>query len=323
MGLITSFLLPAISGIPIVSLDATEWVIQPTVLLDMIERHNATLCWLPNFAFHHITRLARPERHWNLSAVRMIVNCSEPCRVAAFDSFLERFGVCGISSNKLQVCFALAENVFAASQTRPGHLVRGSVKATFAGYLSSGNPIRDTEISIREPDGSIAADGEIGEILIRSACLFDGYDKEPERTALRLRDGWYYTGDIGFIDAGELFVVGRLDDVLNINGKKLIAHEVETALNDVVGVAPGRILVYEQHDAASGATALLVAAELDHRQPSAAANVPAEIRRHVLATSGLRPTGVKVVPRGFLIKSTAGKISRRASIAKLLTFEQS
>ena len=317
MGLITSFLMPAVVGIPIVNIDAIEWVIQPTMLLDIIERHGATLCWLPNFAFHHIARLARLDRHWDISSARMIVNCSEPCRASAFDVFLQRFSTCGIDARSLQVSFALAENVFAVTQTTPGALVRRSSVSAFADYLSCGRPIRGVEVRICDESECYLPDGNVGQILIRSDSLFAGYDKLPELTSQRLKNGYYHTGDIGFFEDGELFVVGRLDDVLNINGKKLIAHEVEATLNNIAGVAPGRVLVYENYDAASGASALLVAAELDVGSSENGSAVSADIRRQVLATSGMRPQAVKILPRGFLIKSTAGKISRKASIEKI------
>ena len=303
MGLITSFLMPAVCGIPIVSLDAQEWVLKPTLLLDAIEHHRASLCWLPNFAFLHIARLAEPERQWDLSSLRLVVNCSEPCRAKAFDVFAERFAASRLPADALQTSYAMAENVFAVTQTLPGRPVRRGRGA----FLSSGPPLTGVEIRIVGEDP--------GEIVLRSDCLFGGYFRQPELTAARLRDGWYHTGDIGFLAGGELFVVGRLDDVLNLNGRKLIAHELEDALNGVAGIAPGRVLVYADFDEAAGAAQLVVAAEL--AGDGGDAGVAQAVRHAVMAQCGLRPHRVRLLARGFLIKSTSGKISRAASIAKL------
>ncbi len=298
MGLITCFLLPAVAGVPIASLDALEWVVRPGLLFDAAVASGASLCWLPNFAFHHMVRVIDPEARWDLAGLRMVVNCSEPCRAAAFDVFLARFGSCGLRAEALQVSYAMAENVFAVTQTEPGQVVRRA-----RGFLSSGRAVA----------GSLLRVGAGGEIEVGGASLFAGYHAQPELTAARLRDGWYQTGDLGFIEAGELFVIGRSDDVLVVNGKKLVAHEIEDALHALPGIAPGRVLVFAEHDEAEGASRLVVAAEPLGDDPALAA----AIRRAVAENCGVRPHRVSLVDRGFLLKSTSGKISRAASIAKL------
>ena len=319
MGLITSFLMPVIVGATIVSLDALEWTVRPTLLLDAIERFEATLCWLPNFAFHHIARLAEPERRWELRSLRLAVNCSEPCRAAAFDAFLAALASSGLAAEALQVSYAMAENVFAVTQTPPGIPVRRSARADAAGLLSCGKPLPGTKLRVVRENGEAASSGELGEILITGTCLFDGYFRQPELSAARLNDGWFTTGDLGFIEDGELFVVGRRNDVLNINGRKIIAHEVEHVLTDVTGVAPGRVLVYAEYDKQAGATRFEVAAELDPARASPEADVIAAIRRRVMDVCGLWPARVLLLERGFLLKSTSGKISRAASLQKLAT----
>ncbi len=313
MGLMTGFLMPAIRGIPVISLDALEWSARPTILLDAVEQFRATLCWLPNFAFHHIARLAPEDRRWDLSSLRMVVNCSEPCRAPAFAAFTPRF----VPRHVLQVSYALAECVFAATQTTPGEPVRASPLPAFAEYLSSGKPLDGVEICVRDAGGAVVPDGQPGEIHLRGAFLFDGYFREPDRSAACLRDGWYATGDLGFVEGGALFVVGRADDVLNINGRKILAHEMEEALAGLPGLAPGRILVFAEHDRESGATRLGVAAERETAFGRPDQAVIADLRRAVLAASALLPHRAILLERGFLVKSTSGKLARAASLEKL------
>jgi acyl-CoA synthetase (AMP-forming)/AMP-acid ligase II len=318
MGLITSFLMPCVTGIPFVSIDALQWVAQPTALLDAIETYRATLAWMPNFAFHHLVRMAERDRIWDLSSMRMMVNCSEPCRATAFDAFLSRFRASGIVPEALQVSYAMAENVFAVTQTTSGRSVPRSARAAYLDYLSSGRPIPGTTIRILNDDREEVGEGVLGEIVISGNCLFDGYHKLPHLSMQRLRDGWYASGDLGFMEDGELFVVGRVDDVLNINGKKVIAHEIEAELNALEGIAPGRVLVYSDYDPDSGATQLFVAVETVDVPDHCRSNLPAAIRRAIFSGCGIRPHHVSIVDRGFLLKSTSGKISRQASIRKLL-----
>jgi acyl-CoA synthetase (AMP-forming)/AMP-acid ligase II len=317
MGLITSFLLPALLGIPVVSMDPLEWVLRPTLLLDEIQRMRTTLCWMPNFAFHHIARLAEPGRRWDLSSIRLLISCSEPCRAAAFDVFLDRFAASGIVPDALQASYAMAENVFAVTQTVLGQPTRRSPHPAYPGFLSSGQGVGNSEFRVAGADGTPTQDLQVGQILVRGDCLFDGYFMQPEITAARMQDGWFATGDLGFRCEGDLFVVGRDDDVLNINGRKLLAHDIEDALNDVAGVAPGRVLVYAEHDAPTGATQLRVLAERSDSARVPDSEIAAAIRQSVLAVCGIRANHVAVVQRGTLLKSTSGKLSRAASLEKL------
>ncbi len=312
MGLITGFLLPAILGVPVVSLDALEWTARPTLLLDMMERFRATLAWLPNFAFHHIARMAPAGREWDLRSVRLLVNCSEPCRTAAFDVFAARLAKSSIGPERLAACYAMAECVFAATQTAPGQAPRRHGE-----YVSSGRAIAGIEIDIRDIDRATG----IGAIHLRGPFLFDGYFGQPELIAAKLHDGWLTTGDLGFLAEGELVVVGRADDMLNINGRKILAHEVEDALAMLPGLLPGRILAYAELDPHSGAMRLNIAAE---RAPQAtgdeadSAHVIAHVIRHtVFSVCAVRPHAVTLHGPGFLVKSTSGKLARAASVARL------
>jgi acyl-CoA synthetase (AMP-forming)/AMP-acid ligase II len=315
MGLITSFLIPAIIGCPIVSLDALEWVLRPAMLLDQIERHRAKFTWLPNFAFHHICRGDPEPGTRDLTSLKAIINCSEPCRAATFELFADRYASAGVSPDKLQVCYAMAENVFAVTQTPATQPARvGRSEATKA-YLSCGTPLPGVELRVVSPAGDIMPDGAFGEICIRTTCLFDGYYRLPELSNERLIEGWYHTRDLGCIQDGELFVIGRTDDLLIINGRNIFAHEVEDLLNDVDGVVPGRVIVHGEYDVQLSATRLLVLAELADDSDDEKA-IAAQIRSDVFSRCGIFPGAIRFVPRGFLVKSTSGKLSREQSYRK-------
>ena len=123
MGLITGFLMPVSLGAMVISLDPFEWVARPAMLLKAIETYGATLCWLPNFAFAHLVRTAEEGKAHDLSSMRAFVNCSEPCKAETFEGFLERFPA-GVAAGQLQTCYAMAESVFAVTQSRLGEAPR-------------------------------------------------------------------------------------------------------------------------------------------------------------------------------------------------------
>jgi len=315
MGLITSFLLPVVIGCPIISIDALEWVAKPTMLLDAIELHKAAFSWLPNFAFHHILRGAQTDECWDLKSIKSLINCSEPCRAETFSVFLGKFNGMGIGAENLGVAYAMAETVFAVSQTQTGiAFVNGNNMITRP-FLSSGKPLPGVEIIILDENDNPVFGGEVGEICVKSTTLFTGYYLQPELSETRLRDGLYRTRDIGCIENGELFVIGRIDDLLIINGRNLLAHELEEALGQLSGVTPGRVLVGSEFIARLGATRLIVLAELNDESLNKK-TIETKIRDTVLAQTGIFPGIVKFIPRGFLVKSTSGKIARAESMRK-------
>lgn len=286
------------------------------MLLDYIQRYRGTACWLPNFAFLHIVRTDNDGSLRDLSSVRLIVNCSEPCRAQAFDRFIERYKGHGLKPEALQVSYAMAENVFAVTQTIPGSLVRRSPLNAHREFLSSGRVLPGVELKICDEQDTPLGEGQLGRILLRSTHMFQGYFRDPVKTAQACSDGWYRTGDLGFMHRGELFVIGRYDDIVTINGKNIVAHEVENAINEVAGVLPGRVLLFSSFDPGAGTNQLIVLAEsgADERRPEK--DVMAEIRRLVLTICGIYPHSVRILMPGFLVKSSSGKINRPESIRK-------
>jgi acyl-CoA synthetase (AMP-forming)/AMP-acid ligase II len=151
--------------------------------------------------------------------------------------------------------------------------------------------------------------GSIGELQVTSPFLFDGYYLQPDVTARKLRDGWYSTGDMGFVLDGEIYVTGRVDDMLIVNGRNFYAHEIEAIVNEIDGVIPGRSVAIGVDDERSDATAIVVLAEcriaLEERD-----TLQRLVREEVLERLGLAVGAFVPLESGMLIKTTSGKISR-------------
>jgi acyl-CoA synthetase (AMP-forming)/AMP-acid ligase II len=299
MGLVATFLLPAICGGTLVAMDPFEWVAQPSMQLNAIERFGGTRAWLPNFAFLHLARQAEPDRQWSLATMKSWVNCSEPCKSTAFDRFIDRFADSGVTSHSLRVCYAMAETVFAVSQAEASR----SIAIDGHEVMSCGRPLPGTWVRVD------AADGEVGEVLVRSESLFDGYFQQPALTRERLSDGWFRTGDLGLIRDGELYITGRRDDLIVVRGRNYYAHHLEAIASDTVGVAPGRVVAFRVFNDDTGTHDIVVVAE--GTGSVEARLVERAVRQRVQATAGVLVQRVRVVPRGSLIKTSSGKISRR------------
>jgi len=332
MGLVSSFLLPLYLGIPIVSIDPFVWVVEPSLLFDGIERYRATHAWIPNFAFLHIARRTRPKDDWDLSSIVSLINCSEPCKPESFDEFLRRFEKFGIRADSLQTCYAMAETVFAVSQSqidRPvrrieidqaciaalGHVSPVSDPSQSVVLMSNGPAIEGCSVAIWR-NGALVGEREIGELLVNAKFMFSGYHNNLEATRSAFLDEWYKTGDLGFVDQGEIFIVGRIKDLVIINGKNIFAHDVEAVVSRVPGVKPGRAVAFGYFADNLGSEQLIVVAErMDGR---AAAHIMRDINHAVIGEVGIPCSDVRIVAQGWLTKTTSGKISRSENSKKYL-----
>ncbi|MGZ9221689.1 MAG: AMP-binding protein, partial [Anaerolineales bacterium] len=233
MGLIAGFLMPILSSVPLVLMSPFDWVRAPYKLMQSVSKYHGTLTWLPNFAYNFCAQKIR-ERHIEgvgLSSWRAVINCSEPVRWESHQAFYERFKNHGLRLEALQTSYAMAENVFGVTQSRLGNVPaideidreafmservaknpsdgRPSLK-----MMSSGHPLENVKVKVLDEDGSEVSERVIGEIAIQSDCMLTGYYNRPDHTEKAFRDGWYLTGDYGYIYHGEVFVAGRKKDMI-------------------------------------------------------------------------------------------------------------
>jgi fatty-acyl-CoA synthase len=341
MGLVACLLTPMILGQTIVLLDPFNWVSRPCTLFAAIARYRGTLCWLPNFAFDHIVRTVEPDVvGMNLATMRAFINCSETCQALTFRRFAKKFHSLNLSESALHVCYAMAETTFAATQTpvnceptmtevdrtvlyEQGRASSPLTVGTKLELLSVGHPIDGTQVSIRDIEGKLVPDGIVGEICVTSSSLFCGYFNMPDETAMRLRDGTYFTRDRGFMQHGELYVLGRLDDLIIVAGRNFHATEVEDALNRVEGLKAGRNVAFGIANADRGTLDLIVVAEtlanVDTNLAEPSCNeIRGAMRNVIFQTLGIYPAQIKLVRQGWLLKTTSGKIERSGNAAKYL-----
>ncbi len=338
MGLIACLWLPLWNGAPSVQVAATDWLMDPDMLFRLMSEFHGTFCWLPNFAFSYLAEhQARMHSPVDLSHVRAWINCSEPVRAKSFRAFTDAFSHIGVRSNQCQSSYAMAENVFAVSQS-PLHREPKTVpRAAIAGlepstrqvayemlddtYVSSGQILEGTEVRIRDTSGNLRGNRAAGSIEIRGESLFYGYwgNDGFSRRSMTV-DGWYDSGDYGFIDGEELYVIGRKKDIIIVSGKNLFPEDIEMLTKSIEGVYPGRAVAFGVDDPHMGTESLAVVVEMRGAfDPLKAREIEREIHRLVQAALGVFPHYVWVVPERWIIKSTAGKISRRENRQRFLT----
>ncbi len=340
MGLIACTIMPLVLGQTIVLLDPFEWVSKPISLLQAITDYKGTLVWLPNFGFEHLRRTIKPKKFdgLDLSSIRAFINCSEPCKAETFDRFTDHFNEIGVTLEKLQVCYAMAETVYAVTQTEVGKvaskiwidddaLLDNKVQLTIAEkgvqLLSCGKVVDGCQVIILNPDTNDLADSDqVGEIVISGSFLFDGYYHRPEKTEEVFDGTSYRTRDLGFIHEDELYVLGRKDDLIISNGRNYFAHEIEQHVNALPDIKAGRNVVLGIYNDQIGSNEIYLVQERSQNQlvdENMEKGLIKKIRQTIQENMGLLLRDVILVQPSWLHKSSSGKISRNLNKNKLLS----
>jgi len=227
----------------------------------------------------------------------------------------------------------MAETTFAVTQTAAGveprtlsvdrtelsrgRLKRASNEDTARICVSSGKPIDGCDVRVVDESRNSLGEGTIGEIAVASVSLFDGYRNYPEKTAEVLQDGWYYTGDYGFQIERDLFVIGRKKDIIIVAGNNVYPEDVEDAVGKVAGIIPGRVVAFAEENVSLGSEQVAVVAESTVEDDTARKALRMEVLKAGMAIDVTIASVYLVAPR-WLIKSSAGKPSRKANRERIL-----
>lgn len=338
MGLIACFMLPMVLHLPVVMQSPIDWVMRPETMLQVIHECKCTLSWMPNFAFQFVPKRT-PKNRWinyDLSCLRLLINCSEPVRASSMEQFRDAFEV---RPGVLQSSYAMAENVFAVTQSdihgagpvtisvdsqafRKEHRIIPAAEGTAGAALtftSSGRLLPNHRLQILSDSGAALAHDLVGEIAVKSDCMSDGYYNRPDLTSQVMLDGWYRTGDLGFVDRGELYVVGRKKDLLIVGGENIYPQDIEEIVSAHPAIHDGRAIALGMYNPDLGTEDIIVVAEVEQEDLLAhAEDLEQQLRTRVVSGMGIAVRTIYLKPPKWIVKSTAGKPARAATREKLL-----
>jgi acyl-CoA synthetase (AMP-forming)/AMP-acid ligase II len=340
MGLIACFILPLVYHLPVVMQSPTDWVMHPGTMLDLVTEYRCTLAWTPNFALQFLARRIRlsDRARFDLSSLRALINCSEPIRAQSIDEFSTAYSHLGLRRNAIQSSYAMAENVFAVTQSRideppqriwvdgarlrSEHLAcsvpEGSASAVC--LVSSGSRLPGNQIRIESRDGLELAAGAVGEICISGDSLFEGYYNRPDLTAEVLSDGFFRTGDLGFCLDEELYVIGRKKDLIIVGGKNIYPQDVEEIVWSHPNIRDGRVVSMGLFNPDLGTEDIVVVAEVDKEEDlENSREIERAVRNAIVAEMGVAARAVYLKSPRWIVKSTAGKPARAQTRLKLLS----
>lgn len=267
MGLITSLFLPRRFRAATTIIPTFDWLADPASLMKQINKINGTHCWLPNFAFSLLSE--RVEYELDHSDC-LFINCSEPCKQETLEKFRQKFKA------RTACCYALAENVFAVSQSDPCEK-----------DMNCGKPIEGTEVSF----------SDLGEILISGNSVVDFVLKDGKFKEIKQP---YNTGDIGSLIDGKLFIYGRTKDSIKMLGKQIFLPDVEFEINQNLEIHKGRCVSFECDNK------LIILYEAD-------SNVDPQIRKLVSDKFETVCFPLKIND-GSLLKTSSGKLCRSKNL---------
>jgi acyl-CoA synthetase (AMP-forming)/AMP-acid ligase II len=329
-GLLSGLLTPMVVGFRTVLMSPLHWVRQPAILLQAMHEYGGTVCYMPNFALNHCVRgvRERDSRDLDLRRWRLLLLGGEPVRVDSLRAFVERFAAHGFRASALRAGYGLAEMVegVTSGQTGPPNvdwisvaalqrdaraepMAPGAAGAT--AFVSSGPPKHGAEVRIVGPDGVPLSERTVGEIDVRCDYRMHEYHRRPDLTRASFREGWFRTGDLGYLVAGELYVVGRKSDLIIVGGRNLAPEEIEAVAEQVPGVLPGRTVAFGIADARSGTERVILVCESaqpeDTEQHLA---LERELRRAMTQALEVTLGEVRMVARGWIVKTSSGKKAR-------------
>jgi acyl carrier protein len=335
MGLIGAWLGSLLVGFPLVVMSPLAFLARPRRWLETITRYGGTLSAGPNFAYELcLKRLADDDlAGLDLRTWRLAFNGAEAVSADTVRRFAERFAACGLAPTAMAPVYGLAEasvgllfpplgrvvpvdtidrEAFArerrAVPARPGD-------ATALRFVACGRPLAGHGVRLVDADGREVGERVEGRLEFRGPSATRGYWRNPEQTARLIRDGWLDSGDRAYRADGDLYLTGRVKDIVIRGGRNLYPQEIEEAVGAVDGVRKGCVAVFGSADVASGTERLVVLAEVPAqrlRDPAGLATLREAVGRAVVAAIGEPADEIVLAPPHTVLKTSSGKVRRSA-----------
>ncbi|MGE2835897.1 AMP-binding protein [Mycobacterium sp. SMC-4] len=340
MGLIVGVFIPMMLGRPAVLMSPVAFMQKPSRWMQQLGSHPSAFTAAPNFAFELAVKRTTDDdlAGKDLSGVKVMINGAERVHAATVRRFNERFAAFGLSDSAMRPSYGLAEAtvyVVASAGGRPPTAVRFDFEKLAAGHAercSDGNGAeligcgapRSTTVRVVDPDSLIENPaGKIGEVWLHGEHVAAGYwhnpklselfaAQLPEPTAGTPKGPWLRTGDLGVMFDDELYIIGRIKDLLIVDGRNHYPDDIEATVAEFTG---GRVAAISVPDDAS--ERLVVVAELKKQvEPSVLDSLKAQVTSAISMTHSVRLSDFVLVGPGSLPLTTSGKV-RRASCVEL------
>ena len=345
MGLIGAWLLPLYYGLPVVILSPLAFLSRPVRWLRAFHRYRGTMGAAPNFAYELAAAKITDEemQDLDLSSWRAALNGAEPVLPKTLERFASRFAPCGFRHQVLLPVYGLAEASLAVTIPRVGdgpvvdHIQRAAFEregraipaqandTNVISFVSAGRPVPRHEVRIANDRGEDAGERIEGQLWFRGPSATQGYFRNESDTAALFPQGaaagWVNSGDRAYRAEGEIYITGRVKDIIIHAGRNLYPHEIEDVVAQVPGVRKGCVVVFGAADPKTGTERFVVVAETRENDPASRARIAQAITAQISMALGLPPDVVEVVGPNVVPKTSSGKLQRDATKKRFLSGE--
>ncbi len=333
MGLIGAWLGSLYYAVPLAVMSPLSFLTRPERWLWAIHRHRATLSGAPNFGYELCLRRVqdRDIEGLDLSSWRVAFNGAEPVSPDTIARFHERFARYGLRRETMYPVFGLAECSVGLAFPPPGRapvvdridreafmragraIPAAADDANALRFVACGQPLAGHQIRLVDSTGYEVSEREEGRLEFQGPSATSGYFRNPEETRRLFHDGWLDSGDLAYMAGGDVYITGRVKDVIIRAGRNIYPHELEEAIGNLPGMRKGCIAVFGSIDRASATEKLVVLAETRETEPEARERLQTAITALAVDLAGAAPDDVVLAPPHTVLKTSSGKVRRAAS----------
>ena len=330
MGLIGFMLAPIVSATPIDFIPTLLFLKQPVEWLRLITHQKGTISFGPNSAYALCVKRIKAEdmEGLDLSSWRLAGCGAEPIHLSTLTEFTNKFASVGVRKESFTPTYGLAEATLAVTFSpldRPPEgesivvddlAVKGLAKPAVGGekhhvtVVNCGKAFDQHELRIVDKDGHSCPDRKIGEIVTRGPSIAAGYFNDLPATSETFKDGWLYTGDLGYLVNRDLYVCGRIKDLIFVMGKNYYPSDLEFVASSVEGIRKGCVAAFSASSPKKEIERVIICAEtrlpLKHFE-----ELKNKIQKRILNEIGLKIDKSVILPARTLPKTSSGKIQRR------------
>ncbi len=335
MGLIGCWLGSLYYGAPVLIMSPLSFLADPARWLWAIHKHGATISAAPNFAFEFCLKAIDDAAisGLDLSSLRAVLNGAEPISPATVERFVKRFAAFGFRSEMLAPVYGLAENAVGLAFPpigRPPLLDRvdrraldrdrvaravDTEMANAVTLVACGRPLPHHEIRVIDETGRELPDRREGRLQFKGPSATQGYFQNPEKTRALFDGAWLETGDRGYVAEGDVFITGRIKDLIKRAGRNIYPQELEEAIGSLAGVRKGCVVAFPTLDPRAGTERLIIMAETRTTDATARESIRKAIVEKSQAVLDLAPDEIVLVAPHTVPKTSSGKIRRSAARA--------
>lgn len=332
MGLIGAWFGSLYHGMPLILMSPLAFLARPALWLEMISRHRGTISAAPNFAYELCVRHVDDATlaTLDLASWRLAFNGAEPVSPVTLSTFAARFSSCGLQPGALTPVYGLAESSVGLALPPPGRGPRidNILRDRFAregkavpaaqgsaGALqipSCGRPLPGHQIRIVDAMGLELQERQVGRLEFRGPSATAGYYRNPDADAKLFHDGWLDSGDDAYTAEGEVYIAGRVKDLIKRGGRSLYPYDLEQAVGALPAVRKGCVAVFPSADPETGTERLVIMAETHTADQAERSALRHAINQSAVAMMGTPADEVVLLPPHSLLKTSSGKIRRIA-----------